>query len=126
MSLCRFAFGKNQVIIKLMNVEKTMQFILDMQAQLTASAQKHDERLSRLESVAAQHDERLTRLEASVATVTDLVGRLAQAEIRLVERMDRLAQEMERLGESQAYTDQRLNALIDIVDKLIQRNGSAH
>ncbi len=95
-----------------MDVEKTMQFILETQAHL--------------EAVAAQHDERLSRLEASVATVTDLVGRLAQAEIRLVERMDRLAQEMERLGKSQTHADQRLDALIDIVDKLTRRNGPTH
>ena len=117
---------KNQVIIKLMDVEKTMQFILEMQAQHAIAIQKLDEQMARHEARFAQHDGRLTRLEASVATVTDLVGRLAQAEIRLVERMDRLAQEMERLGKSQAHTDRRLDALIDIVDKLIQRNGSAH
>ena len=50
-----------------LDIEKTVQFIIEHQAQLTASAQKHDEQ---------------------IAAVTDLVGRLAQAEIRLVERME--------------------------------------
>jgi septal ring factor EnvC (AmiA/AmiB activator) len=93
-----------------MDIEKTMQFILDTQARLEATASQHDERLTKLETS-------LARLETSVSTVTDLVGRLAQAEIRLVERMDRLA-------ESQAHTDQRLGVLIDVVDKLVRRNGS--
>lgn len=31
---------------------------------------------------------------------------------------------MDRLTESQAHTDQRLDALIDVVDKLVRRNGS--
>jgi len=87
-----------------------MQFILETQARLQATASQHDERLARLETS-------LARLETSVSTVTDLVGRLAQAEIRLVERMDRLA-------ESQAHTDQRLDILIDVVDKLVRRDGS--
>jgi uncharacterized coiled-coil protein SlyX len=93
-----------------MDIDKTMQFILDTQARLEATASQHDERLARLETS-------LARLETSVSTLTDLVGHLAQAEIRLVERMDRLA-------ESQAHTDQRLNILIDVVDKLVHRNGS--
>jgi hypothetical protein len=93
-----------------MDIEKTMQFILDTQARLEATASQHDERLTKLETS-------LARLETSVSTVTDLVGRLAQAEIRLVERMERLA-------ESQAHTDQRLDILIDMVDKLVHRNGS--
>ncbi len=93
-----------------MDIEKTMQFILDTQAHL--------------EAVAAQHDERLTRLEASVASVTDLVGRLAQAELRLVERMNDLAKRVDDLAVSQAHSDQRLDALVNVVDKLVRRNGS--
>ena len=94
-----------------------MRFILDTQARLEATASQHDERLTRLETS-------VVKLETSVSTVTDLVGRLAQAEIRLVERMDQLAERMDRLAESQAHTDHRLDILIDVVDKLVHRNGS--
>jgi len=93
-----------------MDIEQTMQFILDTQARVEATASQHDERLAKLETS-------LGRLETSVSALTDLVARLAQAEIRLVERMDRLA-------ESQAHTDQRLDILIGVVDKLVRRNGS--
>jgi uncharacterized coiled-coil protein SlyX len=88
-----------------------MPFILDTQA--------------RLEAMAGQHDERLAKLEVSVATVSDLVGRLAQAELRLAERMDQLTERVDRLVEEQAHTDQRLNSLIDVVDKLVRRNGGS-
>jgi chromosome segregation ATPase len=103
-----------------MDIEKTMQFILETQAKLEVSAQGHEARMARLES--------------SMATVTDLVGRLAQAEIRLVERMDGLAGRVDGLAERmeagfkelrgiQAETEYKLNALIDAVDKLVRRNG---
>jgi hypothetical protein len=96
-----------------MDIEKTMQFILEVQARLEASAQGHEERIAKLES--------------SMATVTDLVGRLAQAEIRLAERTDGLAERMqagfEELRGIQAETGYKLNALIDTVDKIVRRNG---
>ncbi len=94
-----------------------MQFILETQARLEATASQHDERLARLETSLTTVSNSLNTVSDSLNTVTDLVGRLAQAEIRLVERMDRLA-------ESQAQTDQRLDILIDVVDKLVRRNGS--
>jgi hypothetical protein len=96
-----------------MDLERTMQFILEMQAKLEASAAKHDEQI-------AKHDEQIATLAASVTTLTDLVGRIAQAEIRLVERMEVGFRE---LHEIQATTDYKLNALIDTVDKLVRRNG---
>ena len=107
-----------------MDIEKTMEFILSVQARLEASAQKHDEQI-------AKHDEQIARLESSVATLTDLVGRLAQAEIRLAERMDgtlermmeRMTAGFQEIKEIQANTEYKLNALIDTVDKLVRRDG---
>jgi hypothetical protein len=58
-----------------MDIDKTMQFILETQAQLEASAAMHDERLARLEGVAGEHDARIARIEASIGSLTDLVGR---------------------------------------------------
>ena len=103
-----------------MDIEKTMQFILEVQARLEASVQGHDERLARLEAAAQEHEERFAKLESSMATVTDLVGRVAEAEIRLTERMATGYQELRALH---ADTEYKLNALIDTVDKLVRRNG---
>jgi hypothetical protein len=94
-----------------MDVEKTMQFILETQARLEASA--------------SLREERITKPENSVYTLTDLVGRLAQAEIRLVEKMDQLAVRMDQLAEAQAHTEQRVDALINAVDALIRREASS-
>jgi chromosome segregation ATPase len=103
-----------------MDLERTMQFILEMQAKLEASVAKHDEQIARNSEQIAKHDEQISTLAASVTTLTDLVGRIAQAEIRLVERMETGFRE---LHEIQATTDYKLNALIDTVDKLVRRNG---
>ena len=64
-----------------MDIERTMQFIVEQQAQFWASAQKHDQQIAELKAGMAKQDEQ-------IAAVTGLVGRLAQAEIRLVERME--------------------------------------
>ncbi len=92
-----------------MEIEKTVEFILGVQARLEASVEKHDEQIAKLES--------------SVATLTDLVGRLAQAEIHLAERMERMTVGFQELRELQANTEYKLNALIDTVDKLVRRDG---
>lgn len=89
-----------------MDVERTMQFILDMQAKQAASLEEHREWLHR-------HD-------AQIADVTGLIARLAQAELRLVERID----EMRRAAEERdAALDEKLGILLDIVDKMTRRNG---
>jgi chromosome segregation ATPase len=96
-----------------MDIEKTMEFILTVQARLEASVQKHDEQI-------AKNDEQIAELKASIATVTGLVGRLAQTEINLAERMTAGFQELRELH---ANTEYKLNALIDTVDKLVRHNG---
>ena len=68
-----------------------MQFIIEHQAKLTASAEKHDEQ---------------------IAGVTDLVGRLAQAEIRLVERMEKLEDSQQEMHSSMARLFERMDRFI--------------
>jgi len=75
-----------------MDLERTMEFILQQQARLEGSVLKHDEQLARLEASVQKHDDQ-------IAAVTDLVGRLAQAEIRLVERVDKLGARMDQFFE---------------------------
>jgi hypothetical protein len=96
-----------------MDIEKTIEFILTTQARVEVSIEE-------LKTVARAHEERIARLESSMATATDLIGRLAQAETRLAERMD---VGFQALREAQTSTEYKLNALIDIVDKLARKNG---
>ena len=110
-----------------MDIEKTMEFILSVQARLEVSVQDHHERLAKIEASIQKNDEQIAKLESSVATVADLVGRVAQAEIRLVERVDGVMTAMtagfQDLRELHADTESKLNALIETVDKLVRHNG---
>ena len=63
------------------DIEKTIQFILDMQAKHEAWLQKHEEAMTTHEKAITRIDAafeagaaRAAQLESSVATVTDLVG----------------------------------------------------
>lgn len=95
-----------------MDMERNMQFIVEHLAKLTASAEKHDERIVELQALAGQHDEQIAKLEASVSTVADLVGRLAQAEIRLVERMDGHEVRLQSLESKMAQFLERMDRFI--------------
>ena len=105
-------------------IERTIQFILQHEAQVFA-------RIDRLSEASERHEKAIERHDNQISQLTDLVGRLAQAEIRLVERMDTLAQRMDTLAErmdalavAHKETDERLNALIITVQRYIAgRNG---
>jgi uncharacterized protein (DUF3084 family) len=89
-----------------MDIERTMQFILDSQARLEASAQRHDENLAALMASVQKHDEQ-------IGVLTNLVGRLAQAEIRIAEQMQ--GQEA-RLGSLET----KMTQFLDRMDRFIQ------
>ncbi|HEV2349472.1 MAG TPA: hypothetical protein VG028_06450 [Terriglobia bacterium] len=93
-------------------MDRTIRFIVETQAQTTANIQKHDEAIAALERNAARHDQ-------DIKTVTDLIGRLAISMTELTGRMNSLA-------ETHKETNERLNALILVVDKIIRaRNGGS-
>ena len=88
-------------------IQKTMAFILEQQAQFATNIQKLQEERMR-------DDSRIRRLEESF----QLLVRLAQSTDT---RLDTLESNMATLAEAQAHTDERLSALIDIVRE--GRNG---
>jgi hypothetical protein len=97
--------------IELMNneeMQKTMAFILEQQAQFAANIQK-------LEEERLRDNARLRRLEESF----QLLVQLAQS---TDSRLDTLESSMSALAEAQTHTDERLSALIDIVRE--GRNGN--
>lgn len=106
-----------------MDVEKTMQFILEMQAKHEAMQAKH-------EIAIQQSNERVARIERLMETNTTRIGQLVDVSLSLArhgEESDRRIAENDRLikelTEAQARTDYKLNALIDTVDKIVRRNG---
>jgi len=100
-----------------MDIERTMQFIVEQQAQFWASVQKHDEEIAAMRAAAAKHDEQIGKNSEQIATLTDLVGRLAQAEIRLAE------QTQARLASLETKTTQ----FFERMDRFIQGlEGNGH
>jgi chromosome segregation ATPase len=107
-------------------IERTIQFILQHEAQVFA-------RIDRLSEASERHEKAIERHDNQISQLTDLVGRLAQAEIRLVERMDTLAERMDALAErmdamaaAHKETDERLKALIVTVERYIAgRDGDS-
>lgn len=104
-------------------IQKTMEFILEQQAQFAANIQKlqeermrDDSRIKRLEEsfqllvkLAQSTDTRLETLETNMATLEITMATLETS--------------MAALADAQAHADERLSALIDIVRE--GRNGKA-
>jgi uncharacterized membrane protein YccC len=102
-----------------MDVEKTMQFILEMQARHEATIQQILEAQGRHEAAMQQLDERLNRVSALSEANTARIG-------QLVDVCASLANHGEETDRRFRETDFKLNALIETVDKLIRHNGSQH
>jgi DNA repair ATPase RecN len=75
----------------------------------------HDERLNLLTELVRNHDERMDGLEEAQENSERKIAALADAQIRTEEAITRLSDKMAELVAQQAHTDQRLDALIDIV-----------
>jgi len=67
-----------------MDIERTMQFIVEHQAKLTAAGEKHEEQMAELRALsakladgAAKHDGQIAK-DDQIATVTDLVRRVEE------------------------------------------------
>lgn len=116
-----------------MNVEKTIEFLLEHQARFDANQARFDANQAKLEANFAKAEKRsalaekqaerrfalaekrLDRIERGLAQNNRLVARLARTGMTLrsnIQRHERMMREME----------DKLNALIDIVDKQIRRD----
>jgi hypothetical protein len=93
-------------------MERTMQFILEQQAQLTINQAKAEEKA---DERMAESDERIARIEAIQENTARQFEHLGGALIELTEAHTRTQGALRELAESQAHSDQRLDALIDIV-----------
>jgi hypothetical protein len=103
-----------------MDVEKTIDFLLKNQARMDARFEakfaKADERLSRLERVVATNNRVVTRLVRYGVSLRSDVRRLDKALIRIAEAQAKSAEKMVEIEE-------KLDGVIDIIDKSIRRNG---
>jgi hypothetical protein len=103
-----------------MDFEKTVGFLLENQARTDA----------RLAGYFAKADQRMSRLERVVATNNRVVTGLVRYGVSLRSDVRRLDKALTRMAEAQVKSDEKLveiedklNGLIDVVDKSIRRNG---
>ncbi|HEX8891321.1 MAG TPA: hypothetical protein VF779_19390 [Pyrinomonadaceae bacterium] len=74
-----------------------------------------------LTELALRADERMDSFEEGLNNLTSKVEALADAQIRTESSLENLSEALTNLAEALAHTDQRLDALIDIVRG---RNGN--
>jgi methyl-accepting chemotaxis protein len=89
--------------VKKMDVEKTIEFLLNNQA---------------------KHDERLTRLETVVGTLAGSVSSLTGSVDKLADNLERLDEAMVTLAESGVQTNRRIDQLGMRVDQLVSAMGA--
>jgi chromosome segregation ATPase len=88
-------------------------------ATLAALTERHQERLhehaDELRAAQVDSERKIAALADAHIRLSDRVESLAEKVESLAEKVDSLAEKVESLAESQAHSDRRLDALIDIV-----------
>ena len=88
-------------------IERQLEFLATNQAQLSASVET-------LRDVASRHDDQIAENFTQIGSLRDLLLRLG----RIVEEQGRRMDEgFARLTEAQQRTDERLNTLINVVER---------
>lgn len=113
-----FSQGGASVTMTNDETQRKMDFIVNQQAQFSADIQQ-------LKELHTQAEERLTRIEGVVLRLANFTengfAQLIAAQTNLTTAQVLVDTRMAELAESQAHTEQKLNALIDIIRE--QRNG---
>jgi FtsZ-binding cell division protein ZapB len=106
-----------------MDVERTIEFILQHQAHFAAEMEQLKERHKEFSAEMHQLKERHVELHNSVEALTVVVRNQQEQITPLLSVTEVLARNQAALVESQRHTDERLNALIKVVDDLVRRDG---
>jgi len=103
-------------------MRRTMEFILQQQAQFTTDMLRMSEEHARFAAEARQN---FGRLGEAVIAITGILGRLGDAQERTERKVAELAAAQTALAQAQARTDERLNTFIAVVERYIgeHRNG---
>jgi uncharacterized coiled-coil protein SlyX len=103
-----------------MDVERTIEFILKNEARMDA---RFDAKFAKADARFVQAEKRLDRLERVVAQNNRTVTRLASYGVSLRSDVRRVEKGLAQITEKLSETDDKLNALIEIVDRNIRGNG---
>jgi hypothetical protein len=96
-------------------MNKKVEFIIEYQAKFAADL----EIMRELQAADSK------RLSAGLIGVIDVVGSLARAQLRTDETVNFLAQDIDRLMLAQAQTEERLQILINVVERKFGGNGGS-
>ena len=99
-------------------MQKTMQFILEQQAQFVVNIQKLEEEQTKAAA-------RMTQIEGAVVSVVNLLGKLAEAQQQTEAKVNELTTRIGEMAEAQRQTNERLDVLINVVERYFsnRRNG---
>lgn len=97
-------------------MERTMQFILEQQAQFSTDIQQLKETSGEL--LKSQMD-----LTQSLGTLVGIVGQIAEAQVQLSEAQTQLANAHKRTENTVAELADRVNVFIAVVERHITGNG---
>jgi len=113
-----------------MDIEKTMQFLLEQQARFDARQAEFDARQAELLARQgqfvdrqAQFEERMTRIESVLLDVATAQEKTNEILATLTERHVELAQSHKQLSDAQQVTEQSLNALIATLERHIANHN---
>ncbi len=102
------------------NLESRMNFIIEQQAQFTADIQLLKDRQADTMRLVEANTGMIRQL---VDVTKSLAHHAGETDLRLRQLGEGTDRRLRELAESGAHTDRRLDALIDVVDKLARRNG---
>jgi chromosome segregation ATPase len=104
-------------------MDKKIEFILEMQAQFEANVGNLATNLTRSEANIDKLATNLARCEANIdnlrVSVADLAGVVRESIKISDDRFTRLDDRLSKLADAQKTTDERLNALISVVERHI-------
>jgi hypothetical protein len=104
-------------------LQKTMQFIVEQQAQFTANFQRMEEAFQKSENAREKDSARTTRLEESFQLLVQLAESHDERLVALAEAQLRTNEQIVAINERTAETDERLNALLAVVERYISSRG---
>jgi L-lactate utilization protein LutB len=100
------------------NIEKTIEFIIENQA-------KSEERFARAEERFKRTEERMDRADRRMDRLERVTTQLVRSGLSLRSDVRQLHKFRVRTEENLVEITEKLNTLIDVVDKSIRRNGGA-
>jgi hypothetical protein len=107
-------------------MQKTMQFILEQQAQFASDIQQLREAQAASERAQAAIQVKLDKIADATIAAFGIIGELTASQKQLAESHKQLAEAQARSEQRHAETEERLNALISLVERYISgRNGKS-